>query len=123
MSRLPDGTNPYGRFLDVMRKASSNTAGLIRGEYLGNGRFKVGDQTLAPGEYSLVQSHISIDGHTFSFPELSRQAHTVSRTVTHDHGRQDTFSFTVEVPGIAKGDRVIAYQFEDAGYVILGVIG
>ena len=122
MSRRPDGTNPYGRFLELMKNSAPKVKGIIRGEYLAAGKFRIGDQTLSPGDYTLVQNTFILDGHTFTIPGLSPQTHTVSRTVTHYGGGRETFSFSFEVPAMVKGDRVVAYQFGDGGYVILGKV-
>lgn len=81
MSRLEDGTNPYGRLLDVMRGAAPKARGLVVGEYLGEGKFLVGDQKLSKGDYLLLQHTIMIDGEAFSIPELSDHEYTIHRDI------------------------------------------
>ncbi len=123
MSKLPDGTNPYGRLLKMMHETASDEvpAGIVKGEYLGGGSFSIGDHTFDRDEVLILQNQITIDGVTFDIPGLEDQEHTVTRTVTHSHG-SESFSFDVGVPAIQKGDEVIAYQFGDEEYVIIGKV-
>ena len=104
---LPDGTNPYGRMLSLMREASAKDAatGLVLGEYLGNKKFLLGDHTFEDGEYMIVQNTINIGGKSFKVPGLEAQQNEIA-----------------SVPQLAKGDAVVAYQFDDAEFVILGKV-
>lgn len=122
MSLLPDGTNAYGRILNVMREiakktAEENSAGarLVKGEYLGNKKFSVGSMTLDEGDYLLIQHDMIIDGHHFVIPGLEDQAYTI--VVNTYYGVRN---IPVKVPSIKKGDMVIAYQFGDEEFLILG---
>lgn len=123
MSKLPDGTNPYGRMLQMMRNAASKEVptGIQKGEYLGDGQFLIGDMTLDRDDYIILQNQITIDEKTFDIPGLEEQTHTVTRTVTHSHG-SESFSFDVSVPALQKGDTVLAYQFGDEEYAIIGKV-
>ena len=121
MGKLPDGTDPYGRLIDLMKKASPDVRGIVLGEYLGNKKFQVGDMTLDPGDYIIIQTQITIDGKTFNLPGLETQTKTITRTVTNSAG-SDTFTINVSVPALQKGDAVIAYQFGDEEYVIIGKV-
>lgn len=123
MSKLPDGTNPYGRFLEVMRNMADreNAAGIVPGEYLGDGRFQIGDHTFDSDEVGMIQNQIVIDSHTFVIPGIESQTHTVTKDVTI--GEETTsVSFSVSVPPLEKGDTIIAYQFDDEEFVILGKV-
>ena len=120
MSILPDGTNPYGRMLDLMKKASPKTTGLVLGEYLGNKKFQIGEITLERKDYLILQNRIKIDGKSFNIPIMKKKKHTVTRSVTDSWGKTETISFDVTVPALKKGDQVIAYQLGDGAYVILG---
>ena len=131
MSNLPDGTNPYGRLLQLMCDASPEYNGIVKGEYLGDGRFQVGGHTFDRDEVLLIQNEIIIDDFTFKIPGTEEQKHTVKRSVTHyyyasnndrNNERKEEFEFDVEVPPLQKGDTVIAYQFGDEEYVILGKV-
>ena len=134
MGQLPDGTNGIGRMLDIIRAAgrtSSDDTGIVYGEYLGNKKFLVGDITLEPGDYVLLQNQIKIDGKVFNLPGLVEQKKTVKRTVTHyhydddsdkNHEVKESFEFDVIVPQLEKGDPVIAYQFGNEEFVIFGKV-
>lgn len=113
MSQLPNGPNPYGRLLDLMMKTKGETKGIVKGEYLGDGKFSIGGHTFDLDEVLLIQNHITVDGKTFDIPSTETQAKTV--TVGGD-------SFDVSVPKMTKGDSIVAYQFDDEEFVILGVI-
>ena len=120
MSKLPDGTNPYGRLLQLMCDASPDYNGIVKGEYLGGGRFQIGGHTFDRDEVLLIQNEIVIDGAKFTIPGLEAQEHTVKRSVTHYQYGEEEFSFKISVPAIEKGDTVIAYQFGDEEFVIIG---
>lgn len=131
MSQKPDGTNPYGRLLDVMRNASPSVNVIVKGEYQGDGKFLIGAHTFNKDEVLLVQNEITIDGKTFKIPGLTEQKHTVKRTVTHyhydsdsdkNHEVEESFEFEVSVPQLKKGDPVIAYQFGNEEYVVIGKV-
>ena len=121
MSILPDGTNPYGRMLDLMKNSSQKSeGGLMLGQYLGNKKFQVGEMTLERKDYLMLTSKVELDGVSFNIPGLKKKKHTVTRSVTDTWGKTETFSFDFVVPGIKKGDQVIAYQLGDGAFVILG---
>lgn len=121
---LPDGTNPYGRFLKLIGDTASDKVpdGIVKGEYLGDGRFSIGAHTFERDEVLIIQNQITIDGKTFDIPGLDEQSYTVKRSVNHYYYGEETFSFEVSVPQIEAGDTVIAYQFGDEEYVILGKV-
>ena len=120
MSILPDGTNPYGRMLDLMKKSTPKTQGLVLGEYLGDKKFQIGEMTLERKDYMILQNKIKIDNVTFDVPIMKKKTHTVTRSVTDSWGKTETFSFEVTVPALKKGDQVVAYQLGDGAFVILG---
>lgn len=129
MSKIPDGTNPYGRILKMMHDASPEYVGLVKGEYLGGGRFQIGGHTFDRDEVLIIQNEFIVDDFVFTIPGLEEQTHTVKREVTHyyyesdgnkNDERVESFEFDVSVTPIAKGDTVIAYQFGDEEFVILG---
>ena len=120
MSILPDGTNAYGRMLDLMKRAAPKTQGLVLGEYLGNKKFQIGEMTLERKDYMILQNKIKIDNVTFNVPIMKKRTHTVTRSVTDSWGKTETFSFEVTVPALKKGDQVVAYQLGDGAFVILG---
>ena len=123
MSKLPDGTNPYGRLLDIMRQSAQKEipSGLVMGEYRGGGRFQIGANEFESEDVLIIQNTIMIDGATFKMPGLEEQKHTVKKNVTIAEETAEV-SFDVKVPELEEGDTVIAYQFDDEEYVILGVI-
>ena len=119
---MEHGTNPYGRLLSVMKHAAGTPKGLVKGEYLGDGRFSIGAHTFDEGETSILQTEATIDGWTYKMPGLEKQEHTIVRTVTDTHGKTDTIEIKVSVPPIKKGDMVAAWQFGDEEYLILGKV-
>lgn len=129
MSKLPDGTNPYGRILKLMQEASPKHRGIVKGEYLGGGRFQIGGHTFDRDEILLIQNEFIVDDFKFVIPGIEEQVHTVKREVTHyyyvsdsdkNSERKEEFEFDVSVPPLQKGDMVVAYQFGDEEFVVLG---
>lgn len=113
MSKLPDGTNPYGRLLDLMRNASDTPRGIDLGEYIGGGKFTVGSQTLEKGDYFLIQNSITIGGTEFKLPCLEEQNADI------EVGEE---TFSVSVPALKAGDTVAAYQLGNEEYIIFGKV-
>ena len=123
MSELKDGTNPYGRLLKLMQTTAADELpeGIVKGEYLGKGKFSIGAHTFERKEVVLIQNEIIIDGETFKLPGLEKQKHTIERTVNTYYGEK-TIKIEVSVPVLKAGDAIIAYQFGDEEYVILGKV-
>ena len=113
MSKLPDGTNPYGRLIDLMRNASETPKGIVLGEYIGGGKFQVGEQTLEKGDYFLLQNSITIGGINFKLPGLETQSGSIT---------VGEYSFSVSVPALKNGDMVAAYQLGNEEYIIMGKV-
>lgn len=120
---LPDGTDPYGRFLEVIRKISGGASpnGIVKGEYMGGKKFSIGSHTFTDKEVSILQNEIEIDGKTFKIPGYEDQEKTIKKTVTIG-GESDDIEIDVKVPKLKKGDSVIAYQFGSEEYVIIGKV-
>ena len=98
-----------------------NAAGIVPGEYMGDGRFQIGDHTFDSDEVVMIQNQIVIDDHAFVIPGTESQTHTVTKEVTIGEETAEV-SFFVSVPPLEKGNSIIAYQFNDEEYVILGKV-
>ena len=120
---VDSGTDGIGRMLKVMRNVAAGARGngIVLGEYLGDGKFKIGDHTFLKGEY-LISEHLT--DYTM---KISLDEKTETRAGGSGYGQFDSHDHDVKWEEVEmnfkstlkKGDSVICYQFGDEEFVII----
>ena len=120
------GSNGIGRMLDIMRNVAhmEQGNGLVLGEYLGDKKFQIEEHVFKEGEYQCLEGVFDKElEFTFEDKTEARAGGSgYAQFESHDHDvkwikKKITLHTTLE-----KGDIVLAYQFGDEDYVIIGKV-
>jgi hypothetical protein len=117
--------NPAGELIglikDIAQSGTSTGDRFEIGVLKAGGKIDVNDATLSPGDYTILQSTIIIDGQTAKFPSFEDQ--TITLTYTHPHATvPSTESKTIKFPKIPVGAELIMLQINDGDYVVFGEV-